>query len=415
MAVSVPAIHVFLFVSSCKTWMLGIKPGMTMGDVSGNNDRMRIAILGAGPAGLYLGYLIKRRAGSRVDVSIIEQNAADATFGFGVVFSDRALEFLREDDQATYAAIVPHMEVWRDMTLNHRGERVVIDGIGFAAVGRLKLLQLLQARAASVGVVPTYNRAIASLDELAGYDLIVGADGLNSLVRRTHAEAFGASVRLLTNRFAWFGTTKRFGTLSQTFVATEQGHFNAHHYRYAPDMSTFIVETDAETFARARFAQMSEAETRSYCEQVFAGALDGHPLISNNSIWRQFPVVHNARWSHGNCVLLGDALHTAHFSIGSGTRLALEDAIALDRALAAHTGIPDALEAYEAARRPILEKLVAGANGSAEWYERFADEMRLAPLDFAMSYIMRSGRVDLAKLRASSPGFVARYERERTP
>src|SRR5690242_1938541 len=256
MAVSVPAIHVFLFVCSCKTWMPGIKPRMTKEGVPGNNGHMRIAILGAGPAGLYLGYLIKRRAGSRVDVSIIEQNAADATFGFGVVFSDRALEFLREDDQATYAAIVPHMEVWRDMTLNHRGECVVIDGIGFAAVGRLKLLQLLQARAASVGLVPAYNRIVASLDELAGYDLIVGADGLNSLVRRTHADAFGASVRLLTNRFAWFGTTKRFETLTQTFVATEHGHFNAHHYRYAPDMSTFIVETNAETFARARFAQM---------------------------------------------------------------------------------------------------------------------------------------------------------------
>jgi 2-polyprenyl-6-methoxyphenol hydroxylase-like FAD-dependent oxidoreductase len=395
--------------------MRGMNPGMTMGGISGNNDRMRIAILGAGPAGLYLGYLIKRRAGSRVDVSIIEQNAADATFGFGVVFSDRALDFLREDDQATYAAIVPHMEVWRDMTLNHRGDRVVIDGIGFAAVGRLKLLQLLQARAASVGVVPAYKHMVASLDEFAGYDLIVGADGLNSLVRRTYAEAFGASVRLLTNRFAWFGTTKRFETLTQTFIETEQGHFNAHHYRYAPDMSTFIVETNAETFARIDFERMSETETRSYCEKVFAEALDGQPLISNNSIWRQFPVVHNARWSHNNCVLLGDALHTAHFSIGSGTRLAMEDAIALDRALAAHTSIPDALEAYEAARRPILEKLVAGANGSAEWYERFAEEMRLAPLDFAMSYITRSGRVDLAKLHASSPGFVARYERERMP
>jgi 2-polyprenyl-6-methoxyphenol hydroxylase-like FAD-dependent oxidoreductase len=415
MAVSVPAVHVFLFVSTCKTRVPGMKPGMTMGRVSGNNVHMRIAILGAGPAGLYLGYLIKRRAGSRVDVSIIEQNAADATFGFGVVFSDRALEFLREHDQATYATIAPHMEVWRDMTLNHRGARVVIDGVGFAAVGRLKLLQLLQARAASVGVVPAYKRVVASLDELAGYDLIVGADGLNSLVRRTYAEAFGASVRLLTNRFAWFGTTKHFETLTQTFVTTKQGHFNAHHYRYAPDMSTFIVETNAETFARVGFERMSEAETRSYCEQVFADVLDGHPLISNNSIWRQFPVVHNACWSHGKCVLLGDALHTAHFSIGSGTRLAMEDAIALDRALAAHTAIPEALEAYEAARRPILEKLVAGANGSAEWYERFAEEMGLAPLDFAMSYITRSGRVDLAKLRASSPGFVARYERERTP
>jgi 2-polyprenyl-6-methoxyphenol hydroxylase-like FAD-dependent oxidoreductase len=158
---------------------------------------------------------------------------------------------------------------------------------------------------------------------------------------------------------------------------------------------------------------MSETETRAACERVFAETLDGHPLVSNNSVWRQFPIVHNARWSHGNRVLLGDALHTAHFSIGSGTRLAIEDAIALDKALAAQADVPAALAAYEAARRPILEKLVAGANGSAEWYEHFREHMRLAPIDFAMSYVTRSGRVDLERLRKLSPKFVARYERER--
>ena len=386
---------------------------MTDARAFGNNGRMRIAILGAGPAGLYLGYLIKRRD-PRADVTIIEQNPADATFGFGVVFSDRALDFLRADDEETYAAIVPQMESWQDITLDIRGERVVIDGVGFAAVGRLKLLQLLQARARAAGAVPAYNRAIKSLDELAGHDLVFGADGVNSLVRRTHAEALGANVRLLTNRFAWFGTTRRFETLTQTFVDSEFGPFNAHHYRYAPDLSTFIVEVGAETFARAGFAAMDETATRALCERVFAGALGGQPLVSNNSIWRRFPVVHAARWSHGNTVLLGDALHTAHFSIGSGTRLALEDAIALDKALAAHREVPDALAAYEAARRPILEKLVAGANGSADWYEHFGEHMKLAPLDFAMSYITRSGRVDLDRLRKASPRFVARYERERT-
>ena len=372
---------------------------------------MRIAILGAGPAGLYLATLIKRRD-PRADVTVIEQNPPDATFGFGVVFSDRALDFLRADDEETYAAIVPHMESWQDITLDLAGERVAIDGIGFAAVGRLKLLQLLQARARVAGVAPVYNRAVKPLDELAGVDLAVGADGVNSLVRRTHADAFGAGVRLLTNRFAWFGTGKRFETLTQTFVDSEFGPFNAHHYRYAPGLSTFIVEVGADTFARAGFAQMNEAATRALCERVFADALDGHPLISNNSIWRQFPVVHNARWSHGNCVLVGDALHTAHFSSGSGTRLALEDAIALDKALAAHRDVPQALAGYETARRPILEKLVAGANGSADWYETFGEHMKLAPLDFAMSYITRSGRVDVERLRKASPRFVARYERE---
>jgi 2-polyprenyl-6-methoxyphenol hydroxylase-like FAD-dependent oxidoreductase len=374
---------------------------------------MRIAILGAGPAGLYLSFLIKRRL-PQADVTVIEQNPADATFGFGVVFSDRALEFLREDDEDTYAAIVPQMESWADIAIVHRSERVVIDGIGFAAVGRLKLLQLLQGRARSVGVDLVYQRAVPNLDELDGFDLLVGADGVNSLVRRSHLQDFGASVDLLSNRFAWFGTSKRFETLTQTFIETELGHFTAHHYRYAGDQSTFVVEVDQPTFERAGFARMSDAETRSTCERIFAEALDGHSLISNNSIWRQFPIVHNERWSHRNRVLIGDALHTAHFSIGSGTRLAMEDAIALDKALSLHPrGLGQALASFEAARRPILEKLVAAANGSAEWYERFAEHMRLAPIDFAMSYIRRSDRIDIERLRKLSPRFVARYERER--
>ena len=374
---------------------------------------MRITILGAGPAGLYLAYLIKRRRPDTT-VTVIEQNPADATFGFGVVFSDRALEFLREDDEATYSAITPHMESWNDITIAHRGERVTIDGVGFSAIGRLKLLQLLQARARSVGVEPVYRRTVKSLDELGDADLVVGTDGVNSLVRRGNEERFGASVRFLSNRFAWFGTGRRFETLTQTFVETDAGSFNAHHYRYAPNLSTFIVEVDGATFARAGFGQMDEEQTRSFCERVFAQALDGNQLISNKSTWRQFPIVHNEHWSVGNCVLVGDALHTAHFSIGSGTRLAMEDAIALDKALTHSDDIGAALAAYEAARRPILEKLVSGANGSATWYEHFAEHMRLAPVDFAMSYITRSGRIDIDRLRRLSPRFVDQFERTRS-
>jgi 2-polyprenyl-6-methoxyphenol hydroxylase-like FAD-dependent oxidoreductase len=374
---------------------------------------MRIVILGAGPAGLYLSYLIKRRQPG-ADVAVIEQNSANATFGFGVVFSDRALEFLRADDAETYVAIAPQMETWHDLTIVHRNERIVVDGIGFAAIGRLKLLQLLQARARSVGVELQFGRVITSLDEIGKADLIVGADGVNSLVRQSFADKFGASITHLSNRFAWFGTSKVYDTLTQTFRHTPIGNFNAHHYRYAPGRSTFIVETNEETFVRAGFERMADAETRGVCEKIFTDALGGHPLISNNSIWRQFPIVRNARWSHGKYVLIGDALHTAHFSIGSGTRLAMEDAIALDKALDSHQGsVKKALAAYVTARRPILEKLVAGANGSAQWYQNFAERMQLAGAEFAMSYIRRSGRVDLERLRKSSPQFVARYEKER--
>jgi 2-polyprenyl-6-methoxyphenol hydroxylase-like FAD-dependent oxidoreductase len=373
---------------------------------------MRVIILGAGPAGLYLAYLIKRRDPG-AQVRVFEQNSADATFGFGVVFSDRALEFLNEDDPETYAAVVPQLESWTDITLVHRGERVRIDGVGFAAIGRLKLLRLLRARARSVGIEPVYRHAVANLSEVGDADVIVGADGVNSLVRRTHAAAFGATITYLTNRFAWFGTTKPFETLTQTFRRTDRGVFNAHHYRYAPDMSTFIVEVNEATFQRAGFERVSEGDSAILCARVFEDILDGHPLVLNRSLWRRFPIVRNARWSHDRCVLIGDALHTAHFSIGSGTRLAMEDAIALDRALALHPAdVPAALASFEAARRPILEKLVDAANASGAWYERFADHMALAPLDFAMSYLTRSGRIDLERLRQSSPRFAERYARE---
>jgi 2-polyprenyl-6-methoxyphenol hydroxylase-like FAD-dependent oxidoreductase len=374
---------------------------------------MRIAILGAGPAGLYLAYLIKRRRPD-ADVTLIEQNHADATFGFGVVFSDRALEFLREDDPETFAAIAPQMESWSDMTLVNRNERITIDGIGFAAIGRLKLLQLLQARVRSVGIEPQFGRAVKSLDDIGDADLVIGADGVNSLVRHSFAEEFGAGVTYLANRFAWFGTSKVFDTLTQTFRHTPIGNFNAHHYRYAPGRSTFIVEVDAATFVGAGFEKMDDADSRALCQKVFADALDGRPLISNNSVWRRFPQVSNARWHHGKYVLIGDALHTAHFSIGSGTRLAMEDAIALDRALAEQgDDIAAALPAFEAARRPIVEKIVTGATASAAWYERFPEHMPLSPAEFAMSYLTRSGRVDFDRLRKLSPRFIERFERER--
>jgi len=356
---------------------------------------MRILVVGAGPAGLYFSYLLKK-TNPRCELRVVEQNRADSTFGFGVVFSDRALEFLRGDDPATYELITPQMEAWSDITIVHRGTPVVIDGIGFAAIGRLKLLQLLQQQAASVGVVPEYEKTVS---EENNYDLVVAADGVNSTLRGRRD--FGTSVSHLTNKFAWYGTTSVFDTLTQTFVENQHGSFNAHHYRHSPRMSTFVVECDAATWDRAGFASMGESATIAYLEKVF-----GHPLVSNKSVWRNFPNLRNRRWSVGNVVLIGDALHTAHFSIGSGTRLAMEDAIALNRALAEHSSVEKALAAFEAARRPIVEKLLAAADASGAWYERFPVHMKLAPRDFAWSYIQRSGRIDPARLRKISPKFV---------
>jgi 2-polyprenyl-6-methoxyphenol hydroxylase-like FAD-dependent oxidoreductase len=258
-----------------------------------------------------------------------------------------------------------------------------------------------------------YDTPIQSMDQLAGYDLIVAADGLNSFVRRSFERDFGTSVSHSSNKFAWYGTTKRFETLSQTFVETELGAFNAHHYRYEPDMSTFLVECDMATWQAYGFADKTVEQSQAICEQVFSVTLDGHSLLSNKSVWRNFPWIWNERWWSGNIVLIGDALHSAHFSIGSGTRLAIEDAIALARALEAEGDISAALERYQRERQPIVRKLVTAARTSADWYETFPGHMQLGLMEFAYGYITRSGRIDDARLRAMSPAFMARYEASR--
>jgi len=370
---------------------------------------LRIAVIGGGPGGLYFAYLWKKLHPD-ADIDLFEQNAAGATWGFVVVFSEQALEFLRADDPGTVDAIAPRMESWRNITLNLRGESVEIDGVGFSSIGRLDLLTILQQRASSAGVTPRYDTLIQSVDQLADYDLIVAADGLNSFVRRTFEGDFGTSLSYSANKFAWYGTTKRFETLSQTFVETELGAFNAHHYRYAPGMSTFLIECDPATWQRYGFADKTIEESKAVCEKVFAATLDGHRLVSNKSVWRNFPWIWNERWSFKNMVLIGDALHSAHFSIGSGTRLAIEDAIALVKALEAEGDISSALVRYQAERQPIVKKLVTAARTSADWYEKFSDHMKLDLSDFAYSYITRSGRIDDARLRAMSPLFMARYE-----
>jgi 2-polyprenyl-6-methoxyphenol hydroxylase-like FAD-dependent oxidoreductase len=371
---------------------------------------LRIAVLGGGPAGLYFAYLWKRSHGDS-EVVLFEQNEAAATFGFGVVFSDRAMDFIREDDPETADAITAHMASWSDMTLVHNGEPVVIDGVGFSAIGRLDLLLLLQTRARNAGVEMRFGINITELGQFDGFDLIVAADGVNSLVRRSLEGDFGTSLSYHDMKFAWFGTTKPFTTLTQTFIQTEYGAFNAHHYRYSPHMSTFIVECSRNTWLSAGFDQFSEDQSRASCERIFSTTLDGHKLLTNKSNWRNFPWIWNERWSIRNVVLIGDALHTAHYSIGSGTRLAMEDAIALVRALdGRRDALTAALQEYESQRKPIVEKIVKASKASAGWYSDFANHMRHDPIDFAHAYITRSGRIGDDRLRTMAPAFMARYD-----
>ena len=376
---------------------------------------MRVAVLGAGPAGLLFSLLAKRR-NSGWDIHVIEQNPDDATFGFGVVFSQGALAFLERDAPQLLEQLSARMEAWPMQRIVHRDEKVDIDGNGFSAIGRQQLNHFLQDQCREAGVRLEFGRVVGSLDEVAGADLVVGADGLNSLARRSLEDRFAPSIEWLDNRFAWYGTSQVFDCLTLTFRRNEHGSFVAHHYRYAPDMSTFLVECDADTWRRAGLDSMDDVASRAYCERVFAPDLGGHALVSNKSVWRQFPLLSNRNWSVGNVVLIGDALRTMHFSIGSGTRLAFEDAIALDRAFGeAGDDVQAALVAFERDRRPVVEKLHAAANRSSYWYEKFPEKMALAPWDLAYDYMTRSGRINDERLAQMAPQFMAARSRPVTP
>ena len=374
---------------------------------------VRINIVGAGPAGLLFALLIKRRF-PHWHIAVFEQNPPDATFGFGVVFSLNALAFLERDVPDLHAQLISRLESWPMQRIVHRGERVDIDGNGFSAIGRLELNRFLQDLCARAGVEIEYGRAIASLDEVGGCDLLVGADGANSFVRRALEREFAPQLEWLSNRFAWYGTTQVFECLSLTFRTNLDGSFVAHHYRHGPGMSTFVVECDVETWRSAGLDRMSDEDSRIYCEHVFAPDLAGCTLLSNKSIWRQFPLLTTRRWSTGKVILIGDALRTVHFSIGSGTRLAFEDAIALDRAFGeSGADVPSALAAFERERRPIVDKIVAAANASSYWYERLREKMKLSPWELAYDYMTRSGRMTDERLGELAPKFMARVIRER--
>lgn len=370
---------------------------------------MRIAIAGAGPAGLLFALLAKRRhPGWQVDM--VEQNPSGATFGFGVVFSEGALAFLERDAPDLHRRLTARMEAWPMQRIVHRGTAVDIDGNGFSAIGRLELLQFLQPLCREAGVALHYGRTIASAADLGEADLVVAADGVNSVLRAGREAEFGTRTEWLSNRFAWYGVEHPYECLSLTFRDSPDGAFVAHHYRYAPAMSTFLVECDEAAWRKAGLDAMSDADSRAYCEKVFAADLGGKPLISNKSVWRRFPLLSNERWSAGKVVLLGDALRTMHFSIGSGTRAAFEDAIALDRAFGeAGEDVPAALAAFERIRRPVVDKLHAAANLSSYWYEKFPEKMaRFDAVGLAYDYMTRSGRLSDARLAQMAPKFMAK-------
>jgi 2-polyprenyl-6-methoxyphenol hydroxylase-like FAD-dependent oxidoreductase len=374
---------------------------------------VQINVVGAGPAGLLFSLLIKRRF-PEWRVQVFEQNPPDATFGFGVVFSKGALAFLERDVPDFHEQLTRRLEAWPMQRIVHRDEQVDIDGNGFTAIGRLELNQFLQTLCSDAGVTIDYDHVISSFVEVSDANLLVGADGANSFVRRALESDFEPQIEWLTNRFAWYGTAQLFDCLTLTFRANQDGSFVAHHYRHSPTMSTFVVECDATTWRRAGLDRMSDEDSRAYSESVFARDLGGHGLVSNKSIWRQFALIANQHWSVGNVVLLGDALRTVHFSIGSGTRLAFEDAIALDRAFSeADEDAPRALAIFERERRPIVEKILSAANASSYWYERFPEKMALEPWELAYDYMTRSGRMSDERLRELSPMFMARVNEER--
>ena len=373
---------------------------------------MKIRIIGGGPAGLYFAALMQRDDPAH-DIVIYERGPRDATWGFGVVFSDRALNFLRADDEPMYRLLTPRMETWPNLTIVHNDTRIPIAGNGFAAIGRLELLSLLYAHVEELGVRIEFGSAIESRADqrLGGADLILGADGAFSFVREQNAQRFGTRSDRRLNKFIWYGTSRVFDSLSLTFRDTEHGVFCAHHYRYSPSMSTFLIEVEAETWKRAGFERMSAEDTVRHCEQVFARDLGGHPILSNNSSWRNYTAVWNERWSFDKVVLVGDALRTAHFSIGSGTRLAMEDAIALWKAWREKGSVPDALDRFQELRLPPMKKIWDAANASLCWYERMGERMKLDPVEFAYSYMTRTGRVDHAEVRRRDPVLAEAYER----
>jgi anthraniloyl-CoA monooxygenase len=371
---------------------------------------VRITVVGGGPGGLYFSILMKRADPSH-RILVLERNRPDDTFGFGVVFSDATIAQVEEADQETYRAVTDRFVHWDDIDIHFRGRVLRSTGHGFSGMSRHTLLRVLQEEAAALGVEIRYEAEVTSLDAFGDADLVLGADGVNSTVRELLEDRFRPSFDWRPNRFVWLGTTRPFRAFTFYFRENEHGLWRVHAYPFEPGRSTFIVECTEETWCGAGLDGAGEEETAAYAEALFAEELEGHRLITNRSVWRRFPTIRCERWSHGKVALLGDAAHTAHFSVGSGTRMAMVDAIALRDALLVRPGdVPGALAAYEEERRPQVESLQRAAQASLEWFEATERYWEMDPLQFAFTLLTRSLRITHADLKVRDPAFTAEVD-----
>src|SRR5467141_953909 len=370
---------------------------------------MKVAVIGGGPAGLFAALLLKRDDPEH-RVHVYERNRLDETFGFGVVFSDATEQALAHADPHTTAAMAASSHRWDEIEIHHAGTVLTSTGHAFSGLSRKTLLSLLAARCRALGVELCFRREIGDPETLRPFDLVIAADGANSLVRERYREHFRPEADVRPNKFVWLGTSKPFPAFTFYFKTDRHGLWRVHAYQYEPGFSTFIVEAREETWRSAGMDRAGEAETIAFCERLFQEELEGHRLVSNRSIWRSFPTIRNERWHHENLVLLGDAAHTAHFSVGSGTKLAMEDAVALAQSLAEHRDLEAALQAYEEARRPPVESLQRAAQASLQWFEDTERYVKLPPVQFAFALLTRSLRVTHENLQARDPAFVAKVD-----
>jgi anthraniloyl-CoA monooxygenase len=375
----------------------------------------RIVCLGGGPAGLYAAILL-RKALPQVCVEVYERNRPDDTFGWGVVFSDQTLENFRTADPETYGAILASFHHWDDIAIHFQGRRLISSGHGFAGISRKRLLNLLQVRAQELGVHQFFQHEVTDTGAFEDADLIIAADGVNSRTRTSNAHLFEPDIDVRKCRFIWLGTTQKFDAFTFAFEQTEHGWFQIHAYQFSEELSTVIVETREETWHAHGLDKANTAQSIAFCERLFGQYLGGHPLQSNanhlrGSAWLNFNRVMCKKWHHGKTVLIGDAAHTAHFSIGSGTKLAMEDAVSLTRHVTLIKDLNAALGAYHKERQVEVLRLQSAARNRMEWFENVARYIHLPPEQFAYSLLTGSQRIGHENLKLRDPAFVATYER----